>query len=49
MNKPHSLDIGSDIGHRPVFHALAILNHIPISAYSGLLKFDLKIFINVAR
>ena len=28
---------------------LAILNHLPISAYSGLLKFDMKIFVNVAR
>ena len=49
MNKPHSLDIGSDMGHWPVFHDLAILNHLPISAYSGLLKFDMKIFLNVAR
>ena len=38
MNKPHSLDIGSDMGHCPVFHDLAILNHLPISAYSGLLN-----------
>ena len=49
MNKPHSLDIGSDMGHWTVFHDLAILNHLPISAYSGLLKFDMKIFLNVAR
>ena len=28
---------------------LAILNHLPISAYSGLLKVDVKIFMNVAR
>ena len=26
-----------------------ILNHLPISAYSGVLKFDRKIFVNVAR
>ena len=26
-----------------------ILNHLPISAYSGVLKFDMKIFVNVAR
>ena len=25
------------------------MNHLPISAYSGLLKFDMKIFVNVAR
>ena len=49
MNKPHSLDIGSDMGHWPVFHDLAILNHLPISAFSSLLKFDMKIFVNVAR
>ena len=35
--------------HWPVFHALVILNHLPISAYSGLLKFDMKIFMNVVR
>ena len=50
MNKPPSLDIDScDMGHWPVFHDLAILNPLPISAYSGLLKFDMKIFVNVAR
>ena len=49
MNKPHSLDIGSDMGHWPVFHDLAILNHLPISAYSGSLEFDMKIFVNAAR
>ena len=38
-----------DMGHWPVFHDLAILNHLPISAYSSLLKFDMKIFVNVAR
>ena len=26
-----------------------ILNHLPISAYSGVLKFDMKTFVNVAR
>ena len=26
-----------------------ILNHVPFSAYSGVLKFDMKIFVNVAR
>ena len=26
-----------------------ILSHLPISAYSGLLKFDRKIFVTVAR
>ena len=26
-----------------------ILNHLPISAYSGVLKFDMKIFVNVGR
>ena len=25
------------------------LNHLPISAYSGVLKFDMKIFVNVVR
>ena len=49
MNKPHSLDIGFDMVNWPVFHDLAILNHLPVSAYSGLLKFDTKIFVNVAR
>ena len=40
MNKPHSLDIGSvsvvqcDMRHWPVFHALAIFNHLPISVYT---------------
>ena len=48
MNKPHSLDIGSDIGHQPVFLAEEILNHLPVSACSGV-KFDMKIFVNVAR
>ena len=48
MNTPHSLDIGSDMGHWPVFHKV-ILNQLPISAYSGVLKFDMKIFLNVAR
>ena len=28
---------------------LAILNHLPVSAYSGLLKFDMEVFVNVAR
>ena len=28
---------------------LVILNHLPISTYSGVLKFDMKIFVNVAR
>ena len=49
MNSPHSLDIGFDKRHWPVFHDLAILNHLPISAYSGLMKFDMKIYVNVAR
>ena len=48
-NTTHSRDIGSDVGHLPVFHDIAVLNHLPISAYSGLLKFDLKIFVNIAR
>ena len=26
-----------------------ILNHLPIFAYSGVLKFDMKIFVNLAR
>ena len=26
-----------------------ILNHLPVSAYSGVLKFDMKIFVNVPR
>ena len=26
-----------------------ILNHLPISAYSGVFKFDMKIFVNIAR
>ena len=26
-----------------------ILNHLPISAYKGMLKFDKEIFVNVAR
>ena len=26
-----------------------ILNHLPISAYSGVLKLDMKIFVNVPR
>ena len=38
-----------DRGHSLVFHVLAILNHLPISAYGGLLKFDMKIFVNVTR
>ena len=25
------------------------MNHLPISAYSGLLKFDMKVFVNVAK
>ena len=49
MNKPHSLDIGSDMGHWPVFHDKVFLNPLPISAYGGVLKFDMKIFVNVAR
>ena len=39
----------SVMAHWPIFHDLAILHYIPISAYSGLLKFDMKMFINVAR
>ena len=42
MSKPHSLDIGSDMGYWPVFHDLAILNHLPFPAYIGLLKFDIQ-------
>ena len=49
MNKLRSLDISSDMDHWPVFHDYMILNHLPISAYSGVLKFDMKIFVNVAR
>ena len=26
-----------------------ILNHLPISAYSNVLKFDMKLFVNVER
>ena len=26
-----------------------ILNHLPISAYRGVFKFDMKIFVNVVR
>ena len=26
-----------------------ILNHLPISAYSGVLKFDMKIFVHIAK
>ena len=32
-----------------ILYHLPVLNHLPISAYSGLLKFDMKIFVNVAR
>ena len=28
---------------------LAILNYLPISAYCGLLKFDMEMFVNIAR
>ena len=28
---------------------LVILNYLPIFAYSGLLKFDMKMFVNIAR
>ena len=28
---------------------LAILSDLPISAYIGLLKFDMKMFVNIAR
>ena len=28
---------------------LVILNYLPISAYSGLLKFDMKMFVTIAR
>ena len=38
-----------DMGHWHVFHDLSILIHLPISAYSRLLRFDMKIFVNVAR
>ena len=31
------LKILFDMGHWPVFHDLAILNHLPVSAFSGLL------------
>ena len=51
MTKPHSWDTGSvqiwDIDL--YFMILVILNCIPISAYSGLLKFAMKMFVNVAR
>ena len=33
----------------PVFQDLAILNYFPISACGGLLKFDMSMFVNVAR
>ena len=49
INKHHSLDIGSDMGHCPVFHYKVISNHLPISACSGVLQFDMKIFVNVSR
>ena len=45
----HSLDIGSDMVYCPVFYDEVILNHLPISAYRGVLKFDMKVFVNVAR
>ena len=46
------------VGQWPIFHGpvilryifkdyLAILNYLPISAYSGLLKFDMKMFVNI--
>ena len=43
------------VGQWPIFHGpvilpyLAILNYLPISAYIGLLKFDVKMFVNIAR
>ena len=43
------------VGHWPIFHGplilpyLAVLNYLPISAYIGLLKFDMKMFVNIAR
>ena len=49
MNKPHSLDIGSDMGYWPVFHDLAILNHLPFPAYIGLLKFDIQKNVNFGQ
>ena len=49
MNKPHSLDIGSNMSHWPVFLDLAILNHLPICDCSGLFKCVMKIFVNIAR
>ena len=32
-----------------VFHDSVISTYVPISAYSGLLKFDMKVLVNVAR
>ena len=53
MNNPHFwILVQCHMGHWPVFHDLAILNYFPISAYSHdsfLLKFDMKMFVNVAR
>ena len=43
------LKILCDMGHWPVFHDLPISNHLPIFTYSGLLKFDMNIFVNLAR
>ena len=35
--------------HGVVNYYLAILNSLPFSGYSGLLKFDMKMFVNIAR
>ena len=32
-----------------IFHDLVSLNYFPISAYGGLLKFDMSMFVIVAR
>ena len=50
MNKPLLwILVQCDQAHCPAFHDFKILNHLPISTYSGVLKFDMKIFVNVAR
>ena len=32
-----------------IYLRLAIFNYLPISTYSGLLAFDMKMFVNIAR
>ena len=58
-NSPFSLDIGS-VWHKdwpykiytaqwPIFHDSVIFTSIPIPAFRSLLKFDMKMFVNVTR